>query len=120
VYEPPDRLDFFVYVRPSREWDEDALRSNFHLHVFLESNIKRVRTNEVVSFRIATILPKTTFVVGGERPNLAAVSPDEWVSTVQGMEPSCAATEEAARRFAAAVKSQQTAHSNAGQFTQMR
>lgn len=116
VYEPPGRLDFFVYIKPGEGWTEDALRSNFHLHIFLESNIESVPVGGVVSFRIATILPKTAFAGGGERPNLANVDPDNWLTTVQNMHPRCGATEEAARLFAAAVKTQMTDHGNVGSF----
>jgi hypothetical protein len=119
VYEPDNRLDFFVYIVPDDHFPEEGLRSNYHLHIFLESNIKEVNVGEVVSIRIATILPKTAFICA-ERPTLAEKEPDDWIACVSQMKPKCTATEEAARRFAEIVKSQLARHENAGEFVVMK
>lgn len=103
VFEPQDRCDFFVYVPPYAGVEEADLRSNYHLHVFLESNNDQVRAGQQVSIRISSILPKTTFAGGAVRPDLVNVPSANWETTVAGMQPPHRATELAAARFSQAV-----------------
>jgi hypothetical protein len=109
VYEPVNRCDFFVYIRPTAGFDQATLRDRFHLHVFLESNIATVADGAVVSVRIRTILPKTTTAPGAVRPDLVGVAAGTWRDTVAGMNPSSVATTEAARLFDAAVATMRSA-----------
>lgn len=100
IMEKENRADFFVHVQPSSHITRDDLEASFHLHVFPESNIEGVAEEQIVTFRLGTILPKDG--VGYGRQNLAEIENiDDWPNYCTQ-----AATKEAARLFGAAVKTQ--------------